>query len=252
MDTIKIAWMFPDTLYLHGDRGNILALERFTKLYGVNPLIVQIDYTYTNFKPLDFDIIYFPPGEISSFPSMLEWLEPYREQLQCYINLGKTMLTIGTTISMFGKKIIRTDGTEIKGLGLLDIEAKENEEVYGDDIHFSTIINEKELEIIGNQIQMVDFKNYSENPLGVLIYGYGNNGQNREEGFRTLNSFYTNTLAPLLVCNPWFTIELIKIVASNKGISLIEPKFDMKLEKMSFDTKNEFIKTKVTRLTNCK
>lgn len=32
MNTMKIAWLFPDTLYLHGERGNILALARFAEL----------------------------------------------------------------------------------------------------------------------------------------------------------------------------------------------------------------------------
>ena len=27
MSEFKIAWLFPDTMYLHGERGNILALS---------------------------------------------------------------------------------------------------------------------------------------------------------------------------------------------------------------------------------
>ena len=44
MNTLKVAWLFPDTLYLHGERGNILALNRFIKAAGMIPVIEKIDF----------------------------------------------------------------------------------------------------------------------------------------------------------------------------------------------------------------
>ena len=32
--TMKAAWLFPDILFLHGERGNIMALERIAGLFG--------------------------------------------------------------------------------------------------------------------------------------------------------------------------------------------------------------------------
>ena len=74
MNTLKVAWLFPDTLYLHGERGNILALNRFIKAAGMIPVIEKIDFDTKNFDPESYDIIFCPPGEIVSFPVILEWL----------------------------------------------------------------------------------------------------------------------------------------------------------------------------------
>ena len=49
MNTMKIAWLFPDTLYLHGERGNILALARFAELAGFQAQIEKVDFETENF-----------------------------------------------------------------------------------------------------------------------------------------------------------------------------------------------------------
>ena len=108
------------------------------------------------------------------------------------------------------------------------------------------------MEIIGNQIQMADFTNQGEEPFGRVLYGYGNTGKNREEGFQRKNSIFTNTLAPMLVVTPKLTIEIIKAAAENKGELVENIEFDMELEEKSFATKREFIFGKESRLTNCK
>ena len=53
MNTLKIAWLFPDTFYLHGERGNILALERFAGLAGLETETDKIDFDTEGFSPLD-------------------------------------------------------------------------------------------------------------------------------------------------------------------------------------------------------
>ncbi len=94
------------------------------------------------------------------------------------------MVVTGTSIALWGSKVVRTDGSEFEGMGLLGSRSQRNEAVYGDDIYFSCSYHGAEMEIIGNQIQMADFINQGEEPFGKLIYGYGNTGKNREEGFQ--------------------------------------------------------------------
>ena len=85
MKDLKIAWLFPDTLYLHGERGNILALQRIAKLKGLETSIDRIDFDTENFNPMDYDIIFCPPGEIVSFPVVLEYLRPQADAFKAYI-----------------------------------------------------------------------------------------------------------------------------------------------------------------------
>ena len=67
MSTLKIGWLFPDTLFLHGERGNLLALKRFAGLAGFEAEVDKIDFHTENFVPDDYDILFCAPGEISSF-----------------------------------------------------------------------------------------------------------------------------------------------------------------------------------------
>lgn len=251
MKKLNIAWLFPDTLYLHGERGNILALERFARLAGFEPETTKIDFLTENFKPMDYDIIFCPPGEIVSFPAVVQKLSEVKNELNEFITSGRVLIATGTSMAIWCNKVNRFDGSSFDGMGIVSATVTENEAVYGDDNYFKCTYNGKEMEIIGNQIQMADFNNEGADNFGYLLYGYGNTGKNRQEGFAVNNSIFTNTLGPMLVTNPWLTIEIIKVCATNKGIDSCTIDFDAELEEKSFATKLDFIKTKVSKLTNC-
>lgn len=245
MDKLKIAWLFPDTLYLHGERGNILALEKFAKLAGLEPVVEHIDFQ-TEFRPLDYDLIFCPPGEISSFEAIVKKLEPVKDQLMEFIDKGKVLLATGTSMAIWGNTIKRTDTTEFAGLGIVDFETVEREKVYGDDTYFTINYNGKEMEMFCSQIQMADFISGQCENFGKLIYGYGNTGKDQNEGFILKNSIFTNSLGPILVTNPWLSIEIIRVLKGK------EIQYDDNIEKKSFETKKKFTLNKVTRLSNCK
>lgn len=251
MEKLNIAWLFPDTLYLHGERGNILALERFARLGGFEPVTSKIDFLTEDFNPMNYDVIFCPPGEIVSFPAVVKKLSEVKKELNEFIASGRILIATGTSMAIWCRNVKRTDGTSFDAMGFVDASVVENEAVYGDDNYFKCTYNGRELELIGNQIQMADFINEGAEPFGELIYGYGNTGKDREEGFIINNSIFTNSLGPLLVTNPLLTIEIIKVCAANKGIENLEIEFDTELEDKSFDTKKDFILTKVTKLTNC-
>ena len=98
---MKIAWMYPDTLFLHGDRGNVLALERFAKELGTDVEVDKIDFETEGFDPISYDVLYFGAGEISSFESVVSDMELYREGLAAFIDAGKPLVATGTTMAMF-------------------------------------------------------------------------------------------------------------------------------------------------------
>lgn len=252
MHKFKIAWMFPDTLYLHGDRGNPAALERFARLYGAEPELHKIDFETETFIPSDYDVIYFGAGEISSFAPVCEWLRKHKESLETFIADGRPLISSGTTTGLFCRDILRLDGERISGLGLLDAEYVEREAAYGDDLLFKTTYCGEEMEIAGCQIQMGDLILGDEEPFGNLIYGYGNNGRGRDEGIKKECSVFTNTLGPMLVCNPWLTDVIVKQALIAAGCECPQNIYDDALERSSFDAKRNFILNKKTHLKNCR
>ena len=251
MNQIKTAWLFPDTLYLHGERGNILALQRFAKAAGIEMETAKIDFETKDFSPLDYDIIFCPPGEITSFPAVIEALKPLQSEFVAFVKEGRPLIVTGTSIAIWCRKIRRSTGESFEGLGILDAVCSENEEVYGDDNYFECEYNGRKTEVIGSQIQMADFTG-EEEPFGKLIYGYGNTGKDRSEGFKIANSIFTNTLGPILVNNPWITQDVIKVVAGNKGIHTEDFSVGTEWEEKSFEAKKKFIMNKTSPLTNCR
>lgn len=174
MDNIEInlAWMYPDILSLHGERGSVQAFQRIANCLGIKLNINRINDVEQEIDFENTDIMLFMPGELKVMPAIKETLELKREKIYQYILANKYIIAVGTTGALFGKKIKRQNGEEIEGLGLLDFCAKERKMVIGDDLHF--YVNETKQEVIGSQIQMIDVELGKEEALGTTIYGYGN------------------------------------------------------------------------------
>ena len=252
MSDFRIGWLFPDTLFLHGERGNVLALAKYAELMGFDHSITKIDFDTESFDPMAYDVLFAAPGEISVFPYVREWLLPYKDRLSEFIENGHPLIVTGTTLGLFGRKINRADGTEMAGLGIMHSEMTERGYIYGDDVLYKTTYNDAEIEIVGSQISMADIDIGDEEPFGELEYGYGNNGKDRNEGMTRGYSIFTNALGPVLVYCPWLTAEIIRAAAWASGKSCGELKYDMELEKKSFELKKKFNLSKFTNLTNCK
>lgn len=244
---IKIGWLFPNIFNLHGDRGNILAIKAEGERRRYDIEIEQINLDTKNFNPLEYDFLFCPPGEMQHFGAVVAFLEPYKDKLIDFIE-NRPMLVTGTTISLFGNMISRNDGSTIRGLGIVNTEATENRVVYGDDLHYNCRYNGKELEIIGSQIQMMDIEINEESSFGWLRYGYGNTGNSKHEGVISGKAIFTNTLGPMLVCNPWLTEEILNLIESNKGWETWEKQRNNSLESNSLKTKTALIIKKETHL----
>ena len=189
---LNIAWMYPDILFLHGDRGNIMAFKHVGEKLGIKVNIHRID-TYCMDIPMEeMDIIFLSPGELNGTSSVIKDLEKYKEILE-----DKVVIAIGTSGVVLAKETIKQDGTAIKGLGLLDMQCMERKEILGDDLYFKI----EDLEIMGSQIQMVDTKLGNVDALGTVVYGHGNKGETKE-GAKYKDIVFTNCLGPVFVKNP--------------------------------------------------
>lgn len=241
---LNIVWAYPDILNLHGDRGNIFALERISKLLGVEAKVTKIEKYKERIDFKNTDIILFNVGEVKVMPTITYALEAQIRELEEYIEQGKIIILIGTTGCIMAKETLRKDGTKFNGLGILDMQCIERENVYGNDLHFK--IKGENTEIMANQIQLIDTKLNSDIALGDVIYGMGNNDKNHTEGARYKNVIFTNALGPVLVKNPWYTEKLIKLALKNKGENVEKDisKEDFEIELKSMECIKKFIENK--------
>lgn len=243
---LNVVWAYPDILNLHGDRGNLFAIERVAKLLGVETKVTKIeDYK----EKIDFknaDIILFNVGEVKVMPTIIYALKAQERELDEYIEQGKIIILIGTTGCIMAKETVRVDGTKFNGLGILDMICTERPDVYGNDIHFSLKENPK-MEIMANQIQLIDTKLNSDIAFGTVIYGMGNNDkENKTEGAKYKNVIFTNALGPVLVKNPWYTEKIVKLAMENKGenVDKIIDKEEFEIEMKSMQCIKKFIENK--------
>ena len=235
MTKVTVGWMYPNLLNLHGERGSVQALTEIGKEMGIEVEILRIEDFDDPIPYEKLDMMMFLPGEIVSFSNLIPALRT--EEFQTYLNRGGYVLALGTTGFLFGKSILREDGSTVEGLGYLDMTAKERKYVWGDDLHVR--INATKQELAGSQIQMADVD--AKNPLATTIYGMGNNNTGAE-GARWKNLIYTNCLGPLFVKNPWFAESILKDILLQK--SGIRANNAYTIASNSFDATLDFIKTK--------
>ena len=227
--------MYPNLLNLHGERGSIQALIQTGAKMGIDVEVQRIEDFDTPIDFNNFDLLIFLPGEISTLHRLIVPMQT--QKLPEYIENGGFVLAIGTSGLMFGKSILREDGTVISSLGCLDMVAKERQYVWGDDLHIR--INSSKQELAGSQIQMADVE--TSTPLATVLYGMGNNNSGND-GAVYKNLIYTNCLGPLFVKNPWFAEDILKNILIHKiGINTST---DNTIADNSFNSTVSFIASK--------
>ncbi|NLF79792.1 MAG: hypothetical protein GX572_01205 [Clostridia bacterium] len=252
MEKINVLWLYPDILNLHGDRGNLMALQRLAKLSGLPLTIMRHDALDQPLLLGSADLIMLGSGEIKDLPRIIAALRLQQGELAEFLNRGGYLLATGSSGAVLGRETRRLDGSVFAGLKLLPFFCRERQRVLGDDIWF-TLLDQPEQQILGNQIQVLDFELEDKaEPWGRLIYGYGNQGDDREGcrcAFGAGKIITTNTLGPLLVKNPRLTVGLLAEIAEIK--SLRKPRNlalrDIEYEDKSAELIKRFISQKMAR-----
>ena len=235
--TVRIGWMYPDCLNLHGERGSVQAFARVGGEMGLDVRVERIEDFDDPIPFEDLDLLFFAPGEITCLEFIRPALEKQRAALERYLEKGGWLIAVGTTGLLFGRETRREDGSVFEGLGLLDMTANEREFVWGDDLHFR--LGDSKMEIFGSQIQMADVQTAA--PLGDVLYGRGNDA-NGTEGARRGNLIFTNCLGPVFVKNPWWAADILRqIILQKQGIGAARP---FTMESASFDSCLRFTKNK--------
>ncbi|MGN1419994.1 MAG: type 1 glutamine amidotransferase [Eubacterium sp.] len=211
---IRIGHLYPDMLNLYGDRGNIIALTVRMKARGID---VQTDAITMGkkFNADDYDILFIGGGQDFEQDVLLDDLKKGKDiEINRAIQNGTPMLAICGGYQMLGKYYKTYDGKMLEYMGALDFYTEGKEERMIGNYAYKT----KE------GIEVVGFENHSGRtylgkcvePLGTIIKGYGNNGEDGTEGVRYKNTFGTYSHGPVLPKNPQLADLLISKAVENK------------------------------------
>lgn len=233
---LNICHLYPDLLNVYGDIGNILILKHRAEQRGINVSIKNISIN-DEFNAEDYDIVFFGGGQDyeQSIVSK-DLVDNKKVAIQKYIEDNKVFLSICGGYQLLGKTYETSAGETLEGLGILDIYTKAStDRLIGNCIIYNETFNET----------YVGFENHSGKtyigdltPLGVVKYGYGNNGDDKKEGCIYKNTFCTYFHGSLLSKNPELADKLLLLALNNKYDEVSITSLDDSLE---INAKNHII-----------
>jgi len=195
---ITILQLYPHDMNIYGDWGNVLVLKRRLEWHGYIAKLVE--YNPGDSFPEDVDLIVGGGGQDSGQDTIQKDLLSIGTKLHDYAKNDTPMLMICGLYQLFGKFFKAQDGHIIEGIGLLDIETHAGPERLIGNI---TTTSDQFGEIIGYENHSGQtFLGKDVEPLGHVIKGAGNNGQDNTEGARYHNVIGTYLHGSLLPKNP--------------------------------------------------
>ncbi|MCO5388384.1 glutamine amidotransferase [Desulfosporosinus sp.] len=221
---LAICHLYPDLLDLYGDRGNILTLAARCRWRGIEPVIQKASLG----EDLDFmgmDILFIGGGSDREQGLLVQDLMRRENELRKAIENGLVVLSICGGYQMLGNYYQMTSGERIDGLGILDVWT-----IAGAKRLIGNVVvelDEKKSSGNSNKFRtMVGFENHSGktylgegiSPLGKVLFGHGNNGEDSGEGVRYLNVFGTYLHGPLLPKNPHLADLLLELAIQRRGV----------------------------------
>ncbi|MDC2842037.1 type 1 glutamine amidotransferase [Limosilactobacillus mucosae] len=197
---LNLAHLYGDLLNTYSDVGNIIALRYYAKQMDAD-IAVKVISIDDEFNPDEFDIALFGGGQDYEQLVVSKDLPNKQAGIAKFINDGKPMLAICGGYQLLGHYYVGANGEKIPGLGVLDhyTLSQDHNRFIGD----ITIKNEE----TGQEYH--GFENHNgktylgkgERPLGKVVSGHGNNGEDGSEGAIYKNVYCSYFHGPILTRN---------------------------------------------------
>ena len=227
---IAIGWLYPTLMSTYGDRGNVICLQRRCQWRNIEVEIVPLKRGTEGAEFKRVDIIVGGGAQDRQQEIVMRDLRGAKaDALKTKLDEGTPGVFTCGSPQLLGHYYEPGEGKRIEGLGLLDMVSQhpgiEAQRCIGNlafEITALPLATELEAMIKEKPI-IVGFENhggrtYLQNvqPLGKVIKGYGNNGEDRTAGAFYQNAIATYSHGPLLPKNPFVADWLIKKALQRK------------------------------------
>jgi CobQ-like glutamine amidotransferase family enzyme len=220
--TLRLAHLYPDHMNIYGDRGNILTLRQRCAWRAIElqyePIGAGADVDWNA-----NDIAFFGGWQDSGHALIAEdFVQRQGPRLRAAIDDGLVMLSICGGYQLLGHYFLTHTGERLPGIGAMDVHT-----VGGVERLIGNIVVEAQLAdpagVAGengganSSVRLVGFENHSGRtylgsgvrPLGRVLVGHGNNGEDGSEGAVYRNSIGCYMHGSLLPKNPQLADYLI-------------------------------------------
>lgn len=200
---LNICHLYPDVLNLYGDRGNVMCMKKRLEWRGIDAKITRLGLgSPVSLAP--YDLVFIGGGQDFEQQVLLDDLHRGRDrEIKAAIDDGVAFLTVCGGYQMLGGYYETYDGKRCDFIGALDLYTLGAKKRMIGNYKFKLGESSGESVVVG-------FENHSGRtflgsglePLGRVLAGYGNNGEDGTEGARYKNVFGTYSHGPVLPKNP--------------------------------------------------
>lgn len=227
---IAIGWLYPTLMSTYGDRGNVICLQRRCQWRGIKVEIVPLKKNTEIAEFNRVDLIVGGGAQDRQQEIVMRDLQGAKAQaLQAKLDQGTPGVFTCGSPQLLGHYYEPALGKRIKGLGLLDMVSQHPgisaPRCIGNLVFeiTATPIAAELTAMIGEKPLVIGFENHGGRtylndvqPLGKVIKGYGNNGEDGTAGAFYQNAIATYSHGPLLPKNPFIADWLIKKALQRK------------------------------------
>jgi lipid II isoglutaminyl synthase (glutamine-hydrolysing) len=208
--TVRICHLYPRLLSVAGDRGNLFALMQRCAWRGIRCSVTEADVgSLPDFT--ECDLILLHGGQDREMTAAARDLAAKAGPLADAIESDAVVLAVCAGYQLLGRHYAPASGPAIEGLGLLDVVTEG-----GPTRFIGHVVVECDLDS-GGLPQLTGFENHSgrtylgsgAQPLGRVLAGAGNNGEDGTEGARYREVYATYLHGPVLPKNPWLADHLL-------------------------------------------
>lgn len=194
-----IGYLYPDLMNIYGDQGNIIALQKRAQWRGIEVEVKNISVE-SSLKAKDCDIYFFGGGQDLAQEVVAKDLAKSKGKIiKSEVERGVPLLSICGGYQLLGEYYQPAGKPKLKGVGLFEAFTEA-----GDKRMIGNIVIDS---VFG---KIVGFENHSgktylkkkASPLGKIISGSGNNGEDKTEGCTYKNAIGCYMHGSLLPKNP--------------------------------------------------
>lgn len=212
---LNLAHLYGNLLNTYSDVGNIIALQYYAKQMDAD-ITVQVISIGQEFDPAKFDLALFGGGQDYEQFVVSKDLPNKKTGIKQFIDDQKPLLAICGGYQLLGQYYIGANGEKIPGLNILPhyTLSQDHNRFIGN----ITIKNEQtgdEYHGFENHNGMT-FLGDGERPLGKVISGHGNNGQDKTEGAIYKEVYCSYFHGPILTRNGEIAKHLLLVALHKK------------------------------------
>lgn len=214
---LRICHMYPDVLNLYGDRGNVICMTKRLRWRGIEARVTKLPIGDSR-SLADFDLVFIGGGQDFEQQVLLSDLHRGKDrEIKAAVEDGVTFLAICGGYQMLGAYYETFDGKRCDFIGALDLYTRGSVKRMIGNYKFQCSPSAGGSTVVG-------FENHSGKtwlgsglePLGKVLSGFGNNGEDGSEGAHYKNVFGTYSHGPLLPKNPELCDFILKTALERK------------------------------------